>query len=73
MSKRRVLSWGLGVAALILLGWLIFGVVSNTTLSANLTNQEVAAETQLGDLKCRKELTRAFPFFKLECQDAERP
>ena len=77
MTKRRVLSWSLGVAgsivALILIGWLIFGVVSRTTLTADLTRQEVTAETQLGNLKCRKELKGSFPFFELKCQDAARP
>ena len=74
MTKRWVLSWGLGVAALVLLGWLIFAVVSRTTLTVDPAQQNVAAETQLGDLKCRKELKAAFPFVKLECQDtAKRP
>ena len=59
---------------LILIVWLVFGVVSRTTLTADLTKQQVAAETQLGNLKCRKELKASFPFFELKCQDtAEHP
>ena len=74
MTKRQVLSWSLGVVLLLLLGWLIFTALSNTTLSTNLRDQEVAAETQLGTLKCRKTLTGAFPFFALKCQDtSEHP
>lgn len=67
---RRVLGLVGSVVALFLLGWLIVSALSNTTLSADLTNQAVAAETTLGNLKCRKTLTRAFPFFVLKCQDA---
>lgn len=59
-----------GVVALLLVIWLALGVVSNTTLSADPKNREVAAETTLGNLNCRKELRATFPFFVLKCRDA---
>ena len=78
MSKRRVWRWSLGVAgsivALMLIVWLVFGLISRTTLTADLEDQKVAAETQLGNLKCRKTLTTTFPFLVLHCQDtSEHP
>ncbi len=76
MVKRNRLRWVLGsigsIAALLLLVWLIVVALSNTRLSADVKNQAVAAETTLGDVTCRKTLTRAFPFFALKCQETSK-
>ena len=67
-------SWILGIAGtiigLLLVVWLVLSVVSSTTFSGDLKGRKMAAETTLGNVKCRKTLQTTFPFFVLKCQDA---
>lgn len=74
MRRERTLKLALWLSGLLLALWLLFQlavmVFDGTEITVDLKRQEVAAQTTLGDLNCRKELKAAFPFFTLRCKNS---
>ena len=72
MTRRRRVT--IGLAALlavwfaVTLGWFI---ANNVQTEVSLSPTEASAEATLGELSCRKTLSRSFPFFELACTEAE--
>lgn len=75
MRYRRALKfvlWSSGVLlTLLLLFWLTVAIFDSTELTVNLKNQEAAAETTLGNLKCHKTVSADFPFVTLRCRKVQ--
>ena len=72
MTRRRRVA--LGLAALLAV-WLMITfalfVIDNVQTEVKLSPTEASAEATLGDLNCRKTLSRSFPFFELTCTEVE--
>ncbi len=66
--------WFLGtLAVLALLAWLVLTVLGSTRFTVDTKSQRVGAETDLGDVTCRKTLSTRFPFVRLECWSPTNP
>ncbi len=72
MRRERALKLSLWASALLLALWLLFQlvvtVVDGTVVTVDPEAREVAAQTTLGDLNCRKKLKATFPFVTVTCQ-----
>lgn len=72
MRYRHALRLTLWASGLLLVLWLLFRLVvtvfDSTVVTVDPEAREVAAQTTLGDLNCRKELKAAFPLVTVTCQ-----
>ena len=69
--RRRVFIWFAALSALWLTVALGLFVADNVQTEVKLSPAEASAEATLGNLSCRKTLSRSFPFFELACQEVE--
>ena len=73
MTRRRRVATGLAaVLALWLAITLIVFIDNNVQTEVSLSPTEASAEATLGELSCRKTLSRSFPFFELTCAEAQK-
>ena len=73
-NRLRPWLWLLGALATVaLVAGLAVLLLSSTSFSVDAENGSATTETALGDVSCRKTLSAAFPFVRLECRAQERP
>ncbi len=69
--RRRILT----LLAALLAVWLVITfalfLANNVRTEVNLSPTEASAEATLGELSCRKTLSRSLPFFELICTEVE--
>ena len=72
MTRRRRVATGLAALLAVLLAvTLVLFIANNVQTEINLSPTEASAEATLGELSCRKTLSRSFPFFELTCTEVE--
>ena len=72
MTRRRRVA--IGLAALLAV-WLAVTftlfLANNVQTEVKLSPTEASAEATLGELSCRKTLSRSFPFVEVTCEEVE--
>ena len=71
MTRSRILKGLTALLAVWLTVTVILFIVSNVQTEVKLSPTEASAEATLGELSCRKTLSRSFPFVEVTCKEVE--